>query len=470
MRAPELRLPHLWRTTAFRLTSLYGAILVLGLAALLALIYVQTATLMSKRVDQAIEAGIIRLRQADAESLPNRIRQAVFDDVRQMNYYGLFSAEGVWITGNIERWPQGVQVDKPAVDVDRGHDGPDVRMRAVRLPWGEQLVVGRDISQLAGVRGILLQAMLISGSLILVLGLSAGVILSVPSLRRVAEIQRASRRITHGDMAVRLPVSDRRDELDMLAGTVNAMVDEIERLLADAKNVGDTLAHDLRTPLTRLRALLYRTHEETPVDDARRAMIEQALSQTDILLARFQALLRIAEIERQARRAGFQMVDLAKLLTEIAELYEPLAEEAGLALRLALPKTVSAKIEADPELLFEAISNLVDNAIKFTPAGGVVQLGLCAGPAVEVVDSGAGIPEAERELALNRFHRGANAADKPGSGLGLAIVAAISRLHGFNLELADAAPGLRVTLRPMEPGPDEHGFIFETEPFHSGAA
>jgi signal transduction histidine kinase len=199
-------------------------------------------------------------------------------------------------------------------------------------------------------------------------------------------------------------------------------------------------------------------------------MIEQALSQTDILLSRFQALLRIAEIERQARRAGFQTVDLAELLTEIAELYEPLAEEAGLDLRLTAPKGVPTKIEADPELLFEAISNLVDNAIKFTPAGGVVRLGLCAGPAVEVVDSGSGIPEAERELALNRFHRGANAANKPGSGLGLAIVAAISRLHGLDLELADAAPGLRVTLRPIETVSDEHGFIFATEPFHSGSA
>ncbi len=450
MRLPDLRAPDLWRTTAFRLTSLYGVVLVLGLAALLALIYAQTATLMSQRVDRAIEAGIADLRQADAEHLPARIQQDVAGDVRRMNYFGLFSADGVWITGNIDHWPAGVVADGPATDVaaERRYGG-DLRVRAVRLPWGEQLLVGRDISQLAGVRAILLQAMLISGALILVLGLIAGTMLSLRPLHRLQALQDASQRITHGDLTARLPISPRRDEIDMLASTVNAMISEIERLVADAKSVGDTLAHDLRTPLTRLRALLYRVQEEVEPDDRHRAMIERAVTEVDILLSRFRALLRIAEIELQARRSGFQSVDLAALLRQAAELYEPLAEEGGVTLLLAEPlyDGLETTLEADPELLFEAVSNLIDNAIKFTPSGGIVSLALYPGPALVVVDNGSGIPESERELVLNRFHRGANATVVPGSGLGLAVVAAVARLHGFTLDLADAEPGLRATLR-----------------------
>lgn len=450
MRLADLHPPVLWRTTAFRLTSIYGAVLVIGLAALLALIYAQTARLMSERVDRAIEAGLTELRHSDAEHLPARVQHDAAADVRRMNYFGLFSADGIWIAGNLDHWPTGVQVDGPARDIDTDRRrGVDMRVRAVRLPWGEQLVVGRDISQLAGVRAILLQAMLISGGLILGFGLIAGTILSRGPLSRLKALQYASLRITQGDLTARLPLSARRDELDLLAGAVNAMINEIERLVADAKSVGDTLAHDLRTPLTRLRALLYRVQEEVGPDDRHRAMIERAVEETDTLLARFRALLRISEIERQARRSGFQTVDLAALMRQAVELYEPLAEEQAVDLTLdeLPPSGTDTEAEADPELLFEAICNLIDNAIKFTPAGGFVRLTLQPGPVIEVTDNGPGILASERELVMNRFHRGANAGALPGSGLGLAIVAAVAHLHGFIVELNDANPGLRATVR-----------------------
>jgi signal transduction histidine kinase len=224
-------------------------------------------------------------------------------------------------------------------------------------------------------------------------------------------------------------------------------MDEVERLLWAVKSVGDNVAHDLRTPLTRLRALLYRVRQQTDEGDAHAEMLSQALDETDALLARFKAIQRISEIDRRERRAGFAAVRLQSLVREIGELYEPLAEDHGLALTTEAESV--CEILADRELLFEAFSNLVANAVKFTPAGGSVRLKLTEldrGPRLEIVDSGPGIDENEREAVLQRFYRSAKTREAPGSGLGLSIVAAVARLHDFHLALSDAGPGLRVTL------------------------
>jgi signal transduction histidine kinase len=233
----------------------------------------------------------------------------------------------------------------------------------------------------------------------------------------------------------------------MLAGIANGMMDEVERLLWAVKSVGDNVAHDLRTPLTRLRALLYRVQQHTAPDALHAAMLDQALVETDALLARFKAIQRISEIDRRERRAGFAAVRLQALVEEVGELYEPLAEEHGL--RLTTDTDAACEVMADRELLFEALSNLVGNAVKFTPAGGSVQLRLQRrneGPRLEIIDSGPGVPGDERDAVLQRFYRGRRGHEKPGSGLGLSIVAAIARLHEFRLVLGDASPGLRVTL------------------------
>jgi signal transduction histidine kinase len=250
-----------------------------------------------------------------------------------------------------------------------------------------------------------------------------------------------------GDLQLRIPASGRHDELDILAITVNRMLDEIERLLSEVKSVTDTIAHDLRTPLTRLRALLYRTLQECSADTPQANNYEQAVTETDTLLRRFHALLRIAEIENRQRHAGFAQVDLAQVAKEIINLFEPLAEERDINLTLSVESV--GNIQADPDLLFEAISNLVDNAIKFTPPGGFVELRLIRadlGPRMEIRDSGVGVPIAERQSVLQRFYRSSNATSAIGFGLGLSVVSAILRLHHFRLEFLDSSVGTHLRL------------------------
>jgi signal transduction histidine kinase len=233
----------------------------------------------------------------------------------------------------------------------------------------------------------------------------------------------------------------------MLASLSNRMMDEVERLLWQVKSVGDHVAHDLRTPLNRLRALLYRTRQGHADDDPDAGPLDQALEETDMLLARFKAIQRIGEIDRRERRAGFGPVRLGELIEEIGAVYEPLAEDRRVGLRMRIEPVPG--VLADRELLFEAVANLIGNAIKFTPPGGAIQLALTestAGPAIEVTDNGPGVPADEREAVLQRFYRGRHSLGTPGSGLGLSIVAAIARLHDFRLRLGDAQPGLRVVL------------------------
>ena len=433
---------RLWRTTPFRLTVIYGAVFALGVMILAALIYFSAAGYLTKQMDQIVLGQAKGLSAGRADTLPDRIAQAQAADVRQVNYYGLFSADGVWITGSVRALPRGLPID----GVPRGLAGPQflpgAQGLAKRLPWGEILVVGYDAKVLSGMRHIIARSVLEFGGIVLALGLGLGATLSVGPLRRVRAVQRASDAVLQGDLTARLPVSSRGDEIDVLARLANTMMAEVERLMGEVQVVGQNVAHDLRTPLNRLRALLYRTAKSVDETDPRHAALEQALKETDSLLVRFRALQRIAEIDRRERRAGFAEVALETLLRDVCELYEPLAEQAGQTLEMQLSPV--APIQADGELLFEAIGNLVGNAIKFTPAGGRVLLALgvtASGPRIEVVDSGCGVPECERESVLHRFYRSRRHEQAPGSGLGLSIVAAVVRLHAFRLTLADADPG-----------------------------
>jgi len=321
---------------------------------------------------------------------------------------------------------------------------------AERRADGSQLVIARDLTAILQVRETTLNALLGGGVFFLLLNIATGLLLSTRQMRRVREIRRATLRIAKGDLNQRLPTGG-RDELDMLSHLVNYMLDEIERLMTEVKGACDGIAHDLRTPLAHIRTLLGNVAERLDAsEDANvSGMVEQARIETDVLLDRFRAMLRISEIGALKRRGGFSSVDLTTLVREVSELYEPLAEDRGIVWNVHVEDV--PEIHGDRALLFEAFSNLLDNAIKFAPDNGEVRIELMAleqGARLRVSDNGPGIPGREREAVLQRFYRGEQARHLAGSGLGLSIVSAVVRLHDFTLRIGPngEAAGTTVTL------------------------
>lgn len=441
------------RTTTARLTVLYGLIFAVGILTLLGVVYWQAALNLNRRIDRIIKARAEVFMQSTPDDLPARIRQGLAIDGADINVYALFSRDGAPIVGNLKRMPDQLKPDGGSIDMDPTPDFPtEARLIARRLPWGEILVVGRDVSQLAEMRAIMLQALAWSGVVIILTGLVLGAALSLSPLRRVRELQGTSREIAAGDFSQRMPMSSRHDELDMFAATVNHMIEEVERLMAEVNTATETIAHDLRTPLTRARARLYRLQQALGESDPRTEDALAVIDELDTVLGRFSAILRISELEARRRRAGFVTTDPGELVRQAVELYGPVAEAREVTLDAA--SEPAGAIEADPRLLFEALSNLVDNAIKFTPPGGRVLVKAQAGPKLVVQDNGPGVPDGEQAAVLQRFYRGERDRLTPGSGLGLSIVSAIVRLHGFVLRLEDAHPGLRAVIdcAPAEPG------------------
>jgi signal transduction histidine kinase len=443
---------ELSRTVAFRLTLFYSLSFVAGIIILLGFVYWQTATAMTHRIDQ-----ILLLEKADftttpVEFLPAKINESIQGDRRHSYFYGLFSPDGHALAGNIPALPPGLPPDGTIYEISlTTTDIPTqpfaVRALLTRLASGNALLLGYNARQLVDFNEIMRRAFFWGGTTTIVLGLLLGMALSFRPLQRIEQIRQVCELITRGSINERLPVSGRDDELDMLATIVNRMLDKVATLMSEAKSVGDIIAHDLRTPLTRLRAVLYRAQREMGDTTPQRSMISQLIGEVDSLLLRFRALLRISEIESNLRRAGFRSVSLQEILEQAVSFVEPLAEEKSIHLVMAADWPQS--IHGDGELLFEAIINLLENAIKFTPAGGRVEVRLskgAKGPQVDIVDSGTGISESERSAVLNRFYRGKNDLQMPGYGLGLSIVMAIVRLHEFKFALQDAHPGTRATI------------------------
>ncbi len=448
-RCAEVR-PRLSRTTTFRLTVTYAAVLVIVVVSLISLIYWQAADYMVRQGDAIVTGQVRALLYVDANDLPDEIDRLQAGDLRGVIQYGLFSAQGRYLRGKVFSLPPGVMLNgKPHDWLETGfEDG--ARAVAKRLPNEQILFVGYNAKTLAGLRDIIFDSLWWSAVLILAIGLVLGVLLGVGPLRRVRAVQIISQRIASGDLSQRLPLSGRGDELDALSSLVNRMVSEIGLLLEEVKSVGDNVAHDLRTPLNKLRAHLHRTLEdwsETP-DEQLQVHVEKSLHAADVLLGRFRALQRIAEIDSNARLARMATLNPAPLLEELFEDYQAVAEEEGI--RLSLRAEPVPALVADRELLAEAVMNLLDNALKFTASGGHVQMGLRLAMGrvrIEIQDNGPGISSQDRERVLRRFCRGQHDPLVSGAGLGLAIVAAVARAHDFDLCMEDAQPGLRVVLQ-----------------------
>jgi signal transduction histidine kinase len=318
------------------------------------------------------------------------------------------------------------------------------RARAVArgLASGDVIVIGHEADEVREVAEIVARALLVGLLPALCLALLTGGWLSLRAQRRINEMNRRVQRIIAGELQERLPVGGADDPLNRLAKIVNGMLDQIEQLVNELASVGDDIAHDLRTPLTRVRAILERAREtEATLPDLCTAT-DRAILGLDQSLAIITALLRIAEIDHRRRTAGMGTIDLSAILQAAHELYHPVAEDKGVSLRLDLGEATT--VRGDHDLLLEAVANLVDNAVKFTPRGGSVTLRLLQrpeGPVVRVGDTGPGISEAEREAVLKRFYRSDRSRHAPGVGLGLSLVAAIVKLHGFRLAILDGPGG-----------------------------
>lgn len=445
MSADRVRFRDLRRTSTFRLTVTLSLAFSIGMIALLGLIYTVTVRELTTRNDLILREHAARLMTAPNEKLLGQINSEIQKNQVDLDYVALLSPTGRQLAGNIQI--HRMSVHRHPFEVARGAGHGPLRLITVQASDGRTIVVGRDISQIHDFRHRLLEIVLATGFAVMTSVALAAIVLSVRPLRRVRNFQIASREIASGRLDMRMPVSDRHDELDQFAITVNVMVEDVARVVSQVKGITDAVAHDLRTPLTRVRAHLHRAQLLPGSPPGFVALVQKAVADLDQVLDRFAALLRISEIEASARRSGFAAVDLLGLLQDVLELYEPLAEERGVT--LTLDKSGPLWIEADEKLLFEAVSNLVDNAIKFARAGVAIAI-TCTQDTVDVAitDDGPGIAVGERDIVLQRFHRGVDAVGLPGSGLGLSVVAAIVHLHDFALTFEEGNPGLiaRITV------------------------
>lgn len=446
-----MRLSDLPRTTGFRLSVLFLGLFGLSSLLLFGFLYAETNQYLLRSVDDRLQ----REAQADLGA-PGAIRQHlqahVLRDPDGMRPFGLFDPQGHPVTGQLCRLPRHpLPLGRPfEFTLKRAGGELPFRGTAYRLPGGDLLVLSENIYLIHELRGQLVRAMAWGSVLMLGVGLAGAILTARDSERRISGITSAIERIVDGDLAERLPTRTSSGDLDRLAHLVNSMLDDIERLMREVKGVTDDIAHDLRTPLTRLLAGLERARRRAAsVRDYEQA-VAAAITETQSLLGTFSGLLRIAEVEHGARRAGFTRVDLRKIVADVVEFHAPVAEESGVSLTHGAHRGATpVEMSGDPSLLFEAISNLIDNAIKFTPQGGhvTVRTFRSSGQSgVVVVDDGPGIPEEERDAVLRRFHRVEKSRHAPGSGLGLSLVAAVAKLHGLTLSIGSASPGCCVTL------------------------
>jgi signal transduction histidine kinase len=447
-----VRLPEFVHSTTFRwalgVAGAFGACTLL----LFGFVYWQTATYVTGNIDTAIaeEAHLDEgsTRQHILDFIDDRLR----DDPRRVKLAGLFGPDGRQIAGNVATLPSGMPLDGMAhpsklIRVDnRGREEQNVRAVARRLASGDVVVVGRDADELREIAEIVARALALGLLPALCLALLTGTLLSRRAQWRVDEMNRRVQRVVAGNLNERLPVGDYDDPLNRLARIVNDMLDQIERLVGELASVGDDIAHDLRTPLTRVRAMLERGRNSAGSLPDLHVTTDRAIAGLDQSLAIITAVLRIAEIDHSRRLAGMATVQLSDILQAVHELYHPIAEDKGVSLNLDL--SAAETVSGDHDLLLEAIANLVDNAVKFTPTNGSVTLRLLQradGPVVRVEDTGPGICDVERSAVFKRFYRSDRSRHAAGVGLGLNLVAAIVKLHGFRLAIADG-PGCQIEI------------------------
>ena len=420
--------------------------------ALFGFIYWQIDGYLVARSDRMIGTQISYIGSLPPPRLLEAIQDHLRQDSRGVQFAGLFGADGHGIAGNMERLPTGLDIDAPVQTARIARmDQPDrgdqvVRAIGRRLQNGDVLVIGRNVDETREISRVVGQALALGLLPAFCLCLLAGAWLSVRAQKRVEEVNQRVQRIIAGDLHERLPYRKVDEPFSKLAVIVNGMLDEMEAMINALAGVGNDIAHDLRTPLTRARLALERGRTNAATLEQLQAVTDKAISGIDQSLTIITALLRLAEIENSRRSAGFGDVALHEMLREVCDIYEPIAENKKVALQVGIKQEVN--VRGDRDLLIEAVANLVDNAIKFTPEGGRVDIELLRGESkgiVRITDTGCGITEDERDAVLRRFYRSDKIRNTPGVGLGLNLVAAIVKLHGFRL-IIHPGPGCRVEI------------------------
>ena len=460
--------PRLWRSAGLRLATVYAALFAISALTLVVFLWLATAGLLDRQVEAAIRADAQGLSEqwqsGGLASLQATIEERLATNIDDDAIYLLVDADMKVLAGNLGQWPAAVALPEVSYDmaVERAGTRSVARVRRFDLPDGDRLLVGRDMETRTSLRALLTSALLWSLLLLILLGTVGGLVMQRLFRRMIASISSTAAAIAQGDLARRVRVSGRGDEFDQLAEVINDMLDRIARLMDGMRQVSNSIAHDLRTPVARARARLEDAGLHASSAGELRAAVERAVVDLDGVAAISAALLRIAEIEAGTRRSAFAAVDIGALLADLAELYSAAAEEQGQMLRLQVAPGLS--IHGDRNLIQQAVANLLDNAIKFSPPGSTVQVGAWAvdeagtrAVVLAVSDQGPGIPPDDRPHATERFYRAEAARQTPGSGLGLALVDAVAQLHGGHLRLEDAAPGLTATLTlpRTPPGPAE---------------
>jgi len=449
-----VRLAKLVHTSSFRLTLLYAALFAVSALILLSVIYGATSYYMTSELDTTIASDVNELEQGFHGGGAALLAQMVDERTKQMPngpiLYLLEDKAGKVKAGNlpaIEPRLGTYDLSVPGLLFPGDRRG-DLRAQGVRLNDGTFLLVAADAHQLVELKRLILRTFGWGFAITLLLALGGGAVMSSSLLHRVESVGRASREIMEGNLAQRIPMRGTDDEFDRLASSLNAMLDKTQSSLEGMRQVSNDIAHDLRTPLTRLRQRLELAQRRPGSVEELRAAIDRSIADTDAILETFSALLRIAQIEGAGSTERFTAVDLSELLLTVAEVYQPTAEEKHQRLSLAVASGL--EVAGDRELLTQLFSNLIENAIRHSAEAASISIEAARGDGgIETViaDTGPGIPEAARAKVFRRFYRLESSRTTPGSGLGLSLAAAIAGLHQIAIELADNRPGLRVSLR-----------------------
>src|SRR5437899_4543496 len=452
-------LGKLLRTTAFKLTLVYLTVFALFAAFLLAYFAWNTRRLITEQITQTVDAEITGLAEQYRQG---GIRRLVFVvDARSRrpgsSLYLVTTRAGEGLAGNVGSLSTGILESAGwAETAYRRLDDPDgaehhALVRVFQLPAGFRLLVGRDLEERERLHDIVLAAGRWSLAIVIVLGVAGGFFVTRRVLKRVDAMTETTRKIMDGDLAGRLPIAGTGDELDRLATNLNAMLERIEALMRGLKEVSDNIAHDLKTPLTRLRNRCEEALRLAEDESQYRAALESTIDESEALIRTFNALLMIARAESGQARDGMTEIDAAEIERGVGELYEPLADDKGIHLKVEAP--AAAPVHGNRELISQALANLVDNAIKYGAGmnGAEAEIVVTArgeGDRIllAVADSGGGIPAADRGRAVERFVRLEQSRSQPGSGLGLSLASAVARLHGGELKLEDNHPGLKTVI------------------------